>query len=86
MVTVVPRPSVLSIVTVPPDWWAAVHLREAKAATLVDFLRCEERIEYLGQEVRRDARARIADAQRHELALDYGRCIVRSQRHAVVVF
>ena len=46
----------------------AVHLRQSKAGALADRLRGEERVEHIGDDVRRDADAVVADGDGDILA------------------
>ena len=56
----------------------AVHLRQSKAGALADRLRGEERVEHIGDDVRRDADAVVADGDGDILAGGNGLALAKS--------
>ena len=68
----------------------AVRLRQSKAGALADRLRREERVEHIGDDVRRDADAIVANGDGDILACDKGLAlaesdVLRGNRHRAAV-
>src|SRR3569833_1268219 len=59
----------------------AVDLAQTEAGALADFLGREDRIEYLRQEVGRNARARVAEPDRGEGAVEVASLRVDRRHH-----